>query len=77
MCLAIPAKVIKIEGSTATVELSEITTQADISLLEEVRVGDYLIIHTGMAIEVMNEEEAQETLKILRELAQTLNREEQ
>ncbi len=76
MCLAIPAKVIQIEGNTATVELSEMTTQADISLLEGVKTGDYLIIHTGMAIEVLNETEAQETLKILSELAQTLPQEE-
>jgi len=69
MCLAIPAKVIAIEGNQATVEMEEITTKTDISLVDNVNLGDYLIIHTGYAIEVLNPQEAAESLKIIRELA--------
>jgi hydrogenase expression/formation protein HypC len=71
MCLAVPAKVTSIEGSTATVSVLGNTTTADISLLENIRAGDYVLVHAGFAIQKYDEEEAKITLELLKELAQT------
>jgi hydrogenase expression/formation protein HypC len=71
MCLAVPAKVISIEGSAASVDMMGNTTTADISLLENVSIGDYVLVHAGFAIEKYDEDEAKITLDLLKELAQT------
>ncbi|MFH1775746.1 MAG: HypC/HybG/HupF family hydrogenase formation chaperone [Chloroflexota bacterium] len=68
MCLAVPALVKAIDGKLARVEMSGTTYQANIQLTPEVRVGDYVLLHTGYAINVIDEEEAQETLKLFREM---------
>jgi len=57
-------KLIEIEGDKGIVELSGVKKEVSLRLLKEVKKGDYLIIHAGFAIERMDEEEAQETLKI-------------
>jgi len=69
MCLAVPAKILSIEGSVARCDMEGSTTVADISLVPDAAVGDYVIIHAGIAIQVYDEQEAQESLKLLRELA--------
>jgi hydrogenase expression/formation protein HypC len=71
MCLAVPAKVVSIEGPTATVSVLGNTTTADISLLENIHTGDYVLVHAGFAIQKYDEEEAKITLELLKELAQT------
>ena len=68
MCLAVPAKVLSIEGQEAEVDLSGVQRRISIALTPEVRVGDYVLIHTGFAINVLDEQEAQETLKLFQEL---------
>jgi hydrogenase expression/formation protein HypC len=68
MCLAIPMKLIKIEGNKGVVELSGIQKEVSLNLLTNVKVGDYLIIHAGFAIEKLNEKEAKETLSIWEEI---------
>ena len=70
MCLAIPALVRSIEGHQAEVDIDGVTRQVSIQLTPEVRVGDYVLLHTGYAINVIDEAEAQETLKLLRELSE-------
>ena len=70
MCLAIPALVRSIEGHQAEVDIEGVTRQVSIQLTPEVRVGDYVLLHTGYAINVIDEVEARETLKLLRELSQ-------
>jgi len=71
MCLAVPMKLIEITGdSTGIVEMAGVRREVDLSLLENPRVGDYLIIHTGFAIQVMDENEARTTLSLLREIAE-------
>jgi len=65
MCLAIPAKVIKIEGDIAEVELADVIIKANIQLVEGVEVGSWLLIHAGYAIGVMSEEEAMESLDLI------------
>jgi len=69
MCLAVPAKVIAVDGNVAVVDLAGTRARARLDALgEEVRVGDYLLIHTGFAIRRLDPEDAQETLKLFDEL---------
>lgn len=69
MCLAIPALIKSIEGIEAEVEVGGVSRRASILLTPEARVGDYVLLHTGYAINVVDEEEAAETLKLLEEMA--------
>ena len=69
MCLAVPVKVVSIEGNEAEVEIGGVKRRVSIILTPEARVGDYVLLHTGYAINVIDEAEAQETLKILEEMA--------
>ena len=69
MCLAVPALVKSIHDHEAEVEIGGATYRASIWLTPEARVGDYVLLHTGYAISVIDQEEARETLKLLREMA--------
>ena len=69
MCLAIPAKVIAIEDDMAVVELGGVTRLASLMLVPETKVGDYVLLHAGFAIQRLDEEEAQETLRLFAEMA--------
>ena len=68
MCLAIPAVIRSIDGYLAEVELGGVTRQASLQLTPEAKVGDYVLLHTGYAINVIDEDEARETLKLLEEI---------
>lgn len=70
MCLAVPSQVRGIEGRKAVVELGGVTRVVDMTLLPEATVGDYVLVHTGYAITLVDEAEAQETLKLLEQLAE-------
>ena len=70
MCLAIPALVKSIDGYQAEVDIEGVTRMVSIRLTPEVKVGDYVLLHTGYAINTIDEAEAQETLKLLRELSE-------
>ncbi|MFQ6122124.1 MAG: HypC/HybG/HupF family hydrogenase formation chaperone [Dehalococcoidales bacterium] len=69
MCLAIPALVKSVDGQTAEVEIGGVSRQVSIWLTPEVKKGDYVLLHTGYAINIINEAEAKETLKLLQEIA--------
>lgn len=69
MCLAIPALVKSIDGYEAEVEIDGVSRRANLMLTPEARVGDYVLLHAGYAINIVNESEAKETLNILREMA--------
>jgi hydrogenase expression/formation protein HypC len=69
MCLAIPAKIKSIEGHEGEVEVGGVKRRASFLLTPEVMVGDYVLLHTGYAISIVDETEAKETLKLLEELA--------
>ena len=69
MCLAIPARVIDIDGSTARVSIEEVEYTASLLLLDNVKPGDYVMLHAGFAIEKVDPEEAEETLRLLNEIA--------
>jgi hydrogenase expression/formation protein HypC len=73
MCLAIPAKIISIEDNMGTVDMAGIQKRISLILLEEPRVGDYVIVHAGFAIHRIDEEVAMESLRILREAAALLD----
>ena len=68
MCLAIPALVTLIDGQQADVEVGGVSRRVSIWLTPEVKVGDYVLLHTGYAINMIDEAEAAETLKLLEEL---------
>jgi hydrogenase expression/formation protein HypC len=69
MCLAIPAEVIQIDDTMATVRVGETLRKASLMLLPEAQVGDYVIVHAGFALHRIDPEEARESLQLLRELA--------
>ena len=71
MCLAIPAKVISIDGSTARVAIEDVEYTASLLLLDNVSPGDYIMLHAGFAIEKVDPEEAAETLRLLNEMGNT------
>ena len=70
MCLSIPSKVISINGNKAIVSVGGTEYEASLQLVEDVKIGDYVLLHTGFAIEIISEEEAQETLKLFKELGE-------
>jgi hydrogenase expression/formation protein HypC len=68
MCLAVPVRVKSISGAEAEVESGGITYTASILLTPEVKVGDYVLLHTGYTISILDIEEAQETLQLFRDM---------
>jgi hydrogenase expression/formation protein HypC len=68
MCLAIPMRIDRIEGAVAEVEVDGVRRRARLDLLPDAKIGDYVLIHAGLAIAVVDEEEARETLSLLRGL---------
>lgn len=66
MCLAIPSKIIDIDSNMATIDVDGVRRQTSLLLLEDARVGDYVIVHAGFAIQKLNEASALETLRLLR-----------
>jgi len=70
MCLGIPAKVINIdESKLGKVDYLGTRVKTNFSLLEDINVGDWVIVHAGFAISKLDEEEAKETFSLLREIA--------
>jgi len=69
MCLAIPMKIIDINGTIATTEVDGVTRQARLDLLPEAGLGDFVLVHAGLAISRVDPEDAAETLDLLRKLA--------
>ncbi|MCX5707203.1 MAG: HypC/HybG/HupF family hydrogenase formation chaperone [Candidatus Omnitrophica bacterium] len=68
MCLGIPMKVKKIQGEFAEVESGRLLRTANIQMLPHIKIGDYVIVHAGFAIEKIDPEKAKETLKIINEI---------
>ncbi len=69
MCLAVPVKIVSIEGDEAETEIAGVRRRVSIALTPEAKLGDYVLLHTGYAIGVIDEAEAEETLKLLEEIA--------
>lgn len=70
MCLALPAKVVAIDrtNDTATVAIGEVKKEVSLALLDAVEVADYVLIHVGYALNTIDEEEAEETLRLFAEI---------
>ena len=69
MCLAVPVKIVSLDGYAAETEIAGVRRRVSIALTPEAKVGDYVLLHTGYAIGVIDEAEAEETLKLLEEIA--------
>ncbi len=70
MCLAIPALIKSIKGHQAQADIDGVTREISLQLTPEAKVGDYVLLHTGYAINVIDQDEAAETLKLLREMSE-------
>jgi hydrogenase expression/formation protein HypC len=75
MCLAIPALIKSIQNHEAEVDMGGITRRISLRLTPEAKVGDYVIVHTGYAINILDQHEAQETLKLFEQLAEAAQEE--
>ena len=69
MCLAIPAKIIDIDRQMATVEIGGVTRRASVVLLPGAGLGDYVLLHAGFAISLVDEDAALETIELFEQLS--------
>ncbi len=76
MCVAIPALIRSIDNDVAQVEIGGITQQANLQLCPQAKIGDYVIIHTGYAINILDQEAAKETLELFESIARVAAEEE-
>ena len=67
MCLAIPAKVLEINGDVAKVDFGGVSREVDVSLVET-KIDDYVIVHAGFAIEILEEEDALYTIDLFKQI---------
>jgi hydrogenase expression/formation protein HypC len=74
MCLAIPSKITKIENNMATIDVDGVQREASLLLLEDAQVGEYVIVHAGFAIQKIDEQAAMETLALLKEAAELIEK---
>jgi len=73
MCLAVPARILEVKGDKGIVDFGGIRREINLSLLDDVKVGDYVLVHVGFAIQKLERKEAEEILKLWREVSETLN----
>jgi len=69
MCLAVPAVIREIDGTSAEVDMGGIETRVSVLFTPAAKVDDYVIVHAGFAISVLDREEAEETLRLIGELS--------
>jgi hydrogenase expression/formation protein HypC len=72
MCLAIPLKIISLNGTDAVGEVDGVERDVSVMMTPDVKVGDYVIVHAGFAIQTVDQAEALENLDILRRMAGTV-----
>ena len=70
MCLCTPARIVSVDGQFAEAEIGGIKVRTALHLVDDIQVGDYVLIHTGFAIEKISPEEADENLRLLRDIEQ-------
>jgi hydrogenase expression/formation protein HypC len=68
MCLAVPMKIVQINGEFGIAELGGLRHKVNLQLLPQIKVGDYIIVHAGFGIEKLDAERAEETLRIINEI---------
>ena len=67
MCIAVPMKVVEIKGNMGVVEHSGVQREVGLMLMDDAQLGDWVLIHAGFAISKLNQEEAEETLSLLKQ----------
>ena len=67
MCIAVPMKVVEINGNMGVVEHSGVKREVGLMLMDDTQLGDWVLIHAGFAISKLNHEEAEETLSLLKQ----------
>ncbi len=72
MCLGVPGKVLEVMGNTARVEIGGFLRNISLDLCPDVSVGEYVLIHTGFAIQKVDEDDAKETLALLQKMAEAI-----
>ncbi|RTL29728.1 MAG: HypC/HybG/HupF family hydrogenase formation chaperone [Burkholderiales bacterium] len=72
MCLALPARVIEMDatGQHGTVDMGGVRKQVSLALLDQVQLGDYVIVHVGYALTLLDQAEAEQTLALFGQIAQ-------
>lgn len=68
MCLSIPAKILSIEGKTARASVGGTIINVGLHMIDDIKEGDYVLVHTGFALQKISDDEAQETLKLIKEM---------
>lgn len=76
MCLAIPAKIVTMDGSIAKVDMMGNERLVSIDLVPEVKIGEYVLVHAGFAIGIIDDESAKETEELLLEVAKAYEEQE-
>ena len=74
MCLSIPVKVLSIDGETAEVSAGGSLFKASLQMVEDIKPGDYILLHAGFAIQKLSENEAKETLRLFEEMNNDLDK---
>ncbi|MGB9742012.1 MAG: HypC/HybG/HupF family hydrogenase formation chaperone [candidate division WOR-3 bacterium] len=74
MCLGVPTKIVKIEGELAIAEVGGVQREISLIMTPGARVGDYVIVHAGFAIQILDRQAAEESLKIFERMAQEVDR---
>ena len=75
MCLAIPGRIVKIEGDEAVIDYGGVFKRASLMVLPDAKVGDMVIVHAGFAISIVDEDEAKKTLEAYEQLGQAIAKE--
>lgn len=73
MCVAIPGKVVKIKGNIVVVDIMGASKEIAADLVDDINIGDYLLVHAGCAIEKIDEEEARKTIELFEELKEIVD----
>lgn len=68
MCLAVPSKIVEINNNVATVDVDGVKRDASLMLLDDAKIGDYVIVHAGFAISKVDEEAARQTIQDMRDM---------
>ena len=72
MCIAVPAKIKSINSDAATVEISGVSYEANLMLTPEAKIGDYVILHAGFAIQILDQKDAEETLRLFEDIEKAI-----
>lgn len=76
MCLAVPGKIIALDGTNAVIDIMGAQRTVAVDLIRDIQVGDYLMVHAGYAIGKVDVEEAERSLELLRELGMLMSEEQ-